>query len=343
MKTAFIIGTLCVLAIPLSFCTNKGIENNEPRPLIGYQIIADHTVVDEYDKIPQEYINKVKEMYLIVLGESHSLGYRDGLLLLEDINSSYDVNVSYTTPEVYSSSHLRFSRLAWGDYNNLTGWVSSYGEEDWWTTSTAISRTKAGISYNNETYGSQISAIGFAWCSDLTAGIYSTSYDPEFGCRWSGVTVNGPEGSRPWGLDGGDYSITGNSVNLDTYLSATQSYIDYCVEKGYQTKVFFTTGPVDDDSSWEGEDGYQGHLKHEKIRVYVESDSTRILFDYADILCYNDAGQASTTTWNGNTYPDIHPDNMGGDGTGHIGSVGAIRLGKAMWWMLARIAGWDGK
>jgi hypothetical protein len=47
------------------------------------------------------------------------------------------------------------------------------------------------------------------------------------------------------GLDAGDYSITGNSVSLDTYLSATQSYIDYCSVNGYSTKVFFTTAPVD--------------------------------------------------------------------------------------------------
>ncbi len=45
----------------------------------------------------------------------------------------------------------------------------------------------------------------------------------------------------------------------------------------------------------------------------------------------------------------IHSDNMLNlDGTphtedgDHIGQRGALRLGKALWWMLARIAGWDG-
>ena len=52
--------------------------------------------------------------------------------------------------------------------------------------------------------------------------------------------------------------------------------------------------------------------------------------------------QPTTLTWNGHTYPAITVQNLGDASIGHIGSAGAIRLAKAMWWMLARMAGWDG-
>jgi hypothetical protein len=75
-----------------------------------------------------------------------------------------------------------------------------------------------------------------------------------------------------------------------------------------------------------------------------------VLFDYADILCWSDAGLMHVATWNDGgalrQHPQIHPDNMLDlDGTyqedgDHIGERGALRLGKALWVMLARMAGW---
>jgi len=307
----------------------------------GGQIIADHTVVDKYDDIPQYYIDQVKKMWLSYAGESHSKAVRTGLALLESQNSVYQVNVTESgTPEGFTSSHLRASRATWGDLNNSSGWVYGYGEEDWWTNSTAISRTKAGITYCN-TNGPKLSAIGFGWCYDPTDGYPSATADPVYGVRWFGVSFGSSSGDIvAWGLDDDDNSITGNVVNLNTYLSATQQYIDHCAANGYDTKVFFTTGPVDIVT---GDAGYQNHLKMEAIRNYVKADPSRILFDYADILCYDDNGSLTTTTWNGHTYPIITKTNLGDASIGHIGSAGAIRLAKAMWWMLARIAGWDGE
>ncbi|MBN1181530.1 MAG: hypothetical protein JXB49_04525, partial [Bacteroidales bacterium] len=42
----------------------------------GYNqsIIADHTVVNKFEDIPQQYIDSVKRMWVQVLGESHSAG-----------------------------------------------------------------------------------------------------------------------------------------------------------------------------------------------------------------------------------------------------------------------------
>jgi hypothetical protein len=270
--------------------------------LVHYgQIIADHTVVDKYDKIPQQYIDEVKKMLLVVAGESHSIGYMLGLVDLESLYPTYDVN--YTdTPEAYTTSHLRISRTTWGDLDNATGWINSYGEEDWFTSPTAISRTEAGITHY-KTIGLPMSAFGFGWCYD------------------------------------DDYEV--NIWDATSYLSATQGYIDYCNDS-ISTKVFFTTGTVDAYNA-SGETGYNKSLAYKSIRDYVIANPTRILFDYADILCYDNGSETpNTATWNGHTYPVITTTNNLPDGAGHISSAGELRLGKAMWWMLARIAGWDG-
>jgi hypothetical protein len=127
---------------------------------------------------------------------------------------------------------------------------------------------------------------------------------------------------------------------------------DRCTNSGYATEVFFTTGPVDGGGNT-GESGYQRFLKHEYMRSYVTATTDGILFDYADILNWSNDNELNTTTWTDyggtlQTFPSIHSDNMLDlDGTytedgDHIGQRGALRLAKALWWMLARIAGWDG-
>jgi uncharacterized protein YjdB len=262
------------------------------------QIIADHTVVDKYDDIPQYYLNEVKKMLFVIAGESHSRGYTNGLEALEVQNADFAVGYA-NPPETPTSSYLRITHAVWGDVDHTTGWVSQIGEEDWYTSSAAISQIKAGItySYNNNR---EISAIGFGWCYD-----------------------GGATSSKP-------------------YLAATQQYIDYCSSNGYKTKVYFTTGPVDD---WNARDetGYLKSRFYDSIRNYVKANSSRILFDYADILCYdNGSSTPNYATYNGHNFPIITPTNDTPDGTAHISSTGELRLAKAVWWMLARMAGWDG-
>ncbi len=317
--------------------------------LFSQVIVADHTVVEKYKDIPQYYIDEVKKMWVSIAGESHSEAYRVGCELLEVLDSRFQVNVtSGGEPETFTESHLRISSATWGDYSHLTGWQYSYGEEDWFTNTTAINRTKAGLQYCNDN-GPGLNALGFAWCYDGTYPGVTGGIDPVYHTRWGGETVGSPEGERSWGLDSGDQSLTGNSVSMDTYLNATSEYISFCRSNNILTKILFTTGPVDDNylsGLNKDEIGYQQYLKWRYIREYVNSLAEGYLFDYADILSYNDEGEPATTSWTDNNgvlqiFPIIHNDNYGGGYVGHIGETGALRLGKALWWLLAKMAGWE--
>ena len=305
--------------------------------LLGYisltsnaQIIADHTVVDKYDQIPQQYIDAVKTMLVDIAGESHSAAYRDGMELLEALDANYQVTTYNGTLPAPSSAYVRLGRHG------------TVGEADFYTSTSAIEAYKTHITNQNET-SNPYDVMGFGWCWDMDRNGSGGTIDPEYDVRWSGSSVGGPDGDIEWGLDAGDVSLTGNSVTMDTYLDAVEQYNQLCADSGYSTKIVFTTGPVDMYGGTE--EGFQREIKHDYIRDYVAADETRILFDYADILCWNDDGEYYTSTWDDGgedrAHANIHPDNLEGGYTAHIGNVGALRLAKAMWWMLARIAGWE--
>ena len=316
---------------------------------VNAQIIADHTVVEKFLDIPQYYIDEVKKMWMSYAGQSHALGLVWGLGELGKLYPEYKVSVTTSGPaEKYTTNHLRASHSTWGSYYNSTGWFYATGEQEWFTNSTGRSRIKEGIKYCNDN-NLGLAAIGFGWCWDHTRtpqfdGGISPYTDPAYGHHWYGSSDWGPSGWQisAWGLTKDDYSITRNLVSMDTYLEATQDYIDYCNSNGYNTVVFFTTAPQDNyEGNFPNESLFQGHRKNEHIRNYVKADVNRILFDYADILCYNDDGTRGSVTWNNNTFPGITTKNAYPINMGHISDAGILRLAKAMWWMLARIAGWD--
>lgn len=304
-------------------------------------IIADHTVVDQFEKIPEEYINIVKTYWVQILGESHSQAYRDGLVLLEKLHPKFKAKIQgdsdYNPPLPQTDQYLRMSKKRWSG----SGWYHwGTSEADFWTTQTGIEKIKTNVTYCN-THNLPVKVVGFGWCWDMTRGSDTTrspSVDPVYGCHWYGSTDGNVSGW--WGLDEDD-----SPINCKTYCQQIDNYNEYCSQNNYITQFIYTTGPV--DVSLKSESGYQGYLKNDYIRKYVKAKGKRVLFDYADILCYNDNGELETTTWedkstgNKYTYPIIHPDNDTED-TGHISNAGAIRLAKAMWWMLARIAGWEG-
>ena len=257
-------------------------------------------------------------------------------------------------PTPYTDNALRISRLVRTQYNS---WGAGTGEAVWYTwhawdpTALDYPTGNANMIKNHITYCNKnnltIAAIGFGWCWDMTWQNSPTgTADPDFNVRWGGSSEGGPDGSKAWGLNSADTSLVHNRVTMDDYIQATLEYIKLIQDSGFSTKVLFTTGPVDGNAN--NENGYQREIKHTYIRDFVKADPSRILFDYADILCWSNDGDQNLCTWNGHEYPQIHADNMkdldgnyAEDGD-HIGQRGAVRLAKAMWWLLARIAGWDG-
>jgi hypothetical protein len=338
------------------------------------QIIADHTVVDKYTDIPQQYIDSVKKMWIQVLGESHSGGYRTGLDLLSSEIPKFKATsqtigepgrLMAPNPCDASKYGLRVSLSYWDptqfELGENGGWYFRHydytnfpydryvgvGEEDFWTTQWAVDNMKANVAACNDPKkgNTPLSAIGFAWCwTDLNGT--GSQLDTEFGVHWGGYTTyywngNGFSMATSWGLNAADSVLTNNNISLDNYINAI-------VEIGKvdpKTLCFFTTGPVDplnDAQSQENsESEYQKNIKYDYIRNYVKNNGG-FLFDYADILSYNNAGIQQTASWNGHTYQIIHPDNNGEYNNTHIGDEGCKRIAKAMWWMLARYAGWDG-
>lgn len=260
---------------------------------IGDYLIVDHTAVDKYDLIPQHYIDIVKGMWVSIAGESHSSGYRIGMQMLEDLDARFQVSiVDSGTPEPETGANLRFSRGTWGGY----GWGYGYGEANFYTSTSAIEGTIRHLAYT-ATNGPTQDVFGFGWCWDMTwqngpGGLTNTTYQ----VRWAGSSEGGPEGSMRWGLTAADQALTGNSVCMQTYLDAVDTYRDFCRTNSYPTTVIFTTGPVDGGGNT-GESGYQRYIKHQFIRSHVTgSKGSRILFDYADILNWNDAGEQNLTT-----------------------------------------------
>jgi hypothetical protein len=339
-----IISLMLMSVVPMA--CNKDNTINELQAEAGSLIIADHTVVDRYDDIPQRWIDSVKKMLVWIPGMSHGYGYFRGAELLEILDPKFQVDIWLnTSPPPRQSNALRLGRIG------LT-------RESIWTNQPSIDNLLNNIIATQNNSANPYDCFWFGWSYQATwENGLGGGIDPVYNVHWAGSTQGGPEGNLRWGLDAGDQVLTGNSVCMDTYLDAMEQCISYCKNHGWKTKIIFANGAVDLNAGTEL--GFQREIKNQYIREYVSKDTTLIFFDYADILVHNNSGELYTVNWNdGGTnrpHQQIHPDNLKDYDLSfniidpepdaiedHIGEVGALRLAKAMWWMLARVAGWEG-
>ena len=101
-----------------------------------------------------------------------------------------------------------------------------------------------------------------------------------------------------------------------------------------------------DTADYTGDYGYNRWQRNEQVRQYCR-DNNKMLFDFGELETWSEDGTEQNTYYHsgsGQTIPLWHSDVSTGAENyyGHINRTGATIKAKAMWWLLARIVGWDG-
>lgn len=265
-------------------------------------LIIDHTCTD-LGKIPVSYIQTAKQNLRIGYGHtSHGSQLVTGLEALESLGSDF-----YFTKTNYVSQPGVFLNDYWGDAAGVQD-LGSDGSLAWRDATIQL----LNLSNNDR------NVVMWSWCG---------------GVSWT------------------------NAAGIQAYLDAmNQLEINYP-----NVKFVYMTGHLDGT-------GVNGNLnqRNEQIRNYCRTNN-KILFDFADIESYdpdlqtnymilkaNDGcfydsdGNGSldmnwATNWiNGHSSNQLAQLASNCDECAHSEKLNCIQKGIAYWWMLARIAGWNG-
>lgn len=230
-------------------------------------------------------------------------------------------------------------------------------------------RQQFRLSYGHTSHGSQI-VSGMGLLRALPGSVYTYSNDGSGGSlslhdgvpsgdlsgsgdlTWANATRALLEQSGcdrnliMWSWCGG---VSSNTVaGIDAYLQAMDS-----LERDYPALTFvYMTGHLDGT-------GTAGnlHQRNEQIRAFCRANG-KVLFDFADIESYDPDGNffldrfandncdyvaagGSTGNW-AQEWCARNPGKCGDCSCAHSQCLNCQQKGKAFWWMLARLAGWNG-
>ena len=277
-------------------------------------LLIDHTCT-KASRIPLYWIEQIKQrnMLLQCVGLSHSRQYRNGLILLGQIDPRFHVQLSVDLKELNEPNSLR---VLISQYINGS-WASALVDDDkYWSSESGRQTTIQSIEQAIRQKDPVAVSI-WCWCWDI--------------CR--------PEDFYTQSED-----FTEDDILM--YLSALQSFNDD--QDFIETDFLFQTS-VTDCSAYLNVDGpWRVTYFNDYIRDYVRQHGG-ILLDQADIENWNisNTEQYMTTDSSNRTVYLRHsdynesngPDTLDGD---HANDALCIRKASALWWLTARIAGWNG-
>lgn len=129
----------------------------------------------------------------------------------------------------------------------------------------------------------------------------------------------------------------------DYSVGAVQEYLDSLavLESEFPNVIFvYMTG----NAQATGVEGYNRYQRNQQIRNWCD-EHDKICFDFADLDSWwynanNGEWEQATYEYNGAAVPMEHPQ-FHGDEAGHTTYESCEQKGRALWWLLAVIAGWN--
>lgn len=283
--------------------------------------MVDHTSVDDFDRIPESYIQAAANLRMIFVDRSVGANISDGLSCL-----------SYTSSNSAPNHCVRYEHVApeFSVHPSVVSWnrPGGYDRSNW---------DYAPWPGNCSEWYTKIDCF-----MDLVRP-QMNSYDV-VSFQYSYLEV--AHGSTIADLPGGFFS--NNSNYSDVYDFAA-------FEAQYPNKVFiYWTSSLSRGIGSQASESFNAQMRNYAI------SNEKVLFDVASILSHTPNGQPCYDNRDGVPYSNgNNSENFPDDGQntpaicqhytsetegGHLGNVsaGKIRVAKAFWVLMARIAGWDG-
>jgi hypothetical protein len=125
-------------------------------------------------------------------------------------------------------------------------------------------------------------------------------------------------------------------ADVSEYLSAMSQ-----LETEYPGVTFvYMTG----NAQAQGAEGYNRSLRNAQIRSYCAAND-KFLYDFEDLDSWwfnpsTNEWEHATAEWEGHTFPIENP-HFNGDEAAHTTYESCEQKGRATWWLVARLAGWE--
>ena len=166
--------------------------------------------------------------------------------------------------------------------------------------------------------------------SNGVAGIFAEGYWKDGGDLITRASLNANPGVNVsmfmWCRDLDHYSQAQVADYLETMAE---------LEKAFPQVIFvYATGNAESM----GEAGYNRHLRNEQIREFCR-ENNKVLYDFGDLDAWYDNEEA-TYLYDGQKIPVEHPFYGTEEICQHTTYASCENKGRALWWLLAKTAGW---